>query len=131
MPQLKSNKDLTVAVKDHTGEIGCLRFNHLYPPFDNPAIRRVVVAAIDQKELMEAVAGAAPEPDQDRCRHVRARHADGERLSASRSCAARRTCDKLKKDLIDAGYKGEKIVVLAASTIPTIYAEARGRRPTC
>ena len=56
----RRDKDLTLAVKDRTGEIGCLRFNHLFPPFDNPAIRRVVVAAIDQKEIMEAVAGADP-----------------------------------------------------------------------
>ena len=35
VPQLKSNKDITLAVKDRTGEIGCLRFNHLHPPFDN------------------------------------------------------------------------------------------------
>ncbi len=78
VPQLKRNKDITLAVKDRTGEIGCLRFNHLHPPFDNAAIRRVVVAAIDQKEIMEAVAGAEPSPDQDRCRHLRAGHADGE-----------------------------------------------------
>ena len=32
-----------VVVKDRTGEIGCMRFNHLFPPFDNPAIRRVVL----------------------------------------------------------------------------------------
>src|SRR6202007_2513499 len=32
---------------------------------------------------------------------------------------------KLKRDLDTAGYKGEKGVVLAASTIPTIYAEAQ------
>ena len=47
-------------MKDRTGEIGCLRFNQLYPPFNNPAIRRVVVAAMDQKEVMEGVAGAEP-----------------------------------------------------------------------
>ncbi len=77
VPQLKTNKDLMLAVKDRTGEIGCLRFNHLHPPFDNAAIRRVVVAAIDQKEVMEAVAGAEPSSDQGRCRHLRSRHADG------------------------------------------------------
>ena len=33
--------------------------------------------------------------------------------------------DKLKQDLAAAGYKGERVVVLAASTIPTIYAEAQ------
>jgi peptide/nickel transport system substrate-binding protein len=32
---------------------------------------------------------------------------------------------KLKKDLAAAGYKGEKIVVLAATTIPIIWAEAQ------
>ena len=35
VPLLKRSKDLTLAVKDRTGEIGCLRFNHLFPPFDN------------------------------------------------------------------------------------------------
>ena len=33
--------------------------------------------------------------------------------------------DKLKQDLVAAGYKGEKVVILAASTIPTIWAEAQ------
>ena len=32
---------------------------------------------------------------------------------------------KLKQDLLAAGYKGEKVVILAASTIPTIFAEAQ------
>src|SRR5438132_10460293 len=60
VPQLKRNKDLVITVKARTGRIGCLRFNHLYPPFDNPAIRRVVLSAMDQKEVMTAVAGAEP-----------------------------------------------------------------------
>jgi len=60
VPQLKRNKDLVLTVKDRTGEIGCLRFNHLLPPFNNAAVRRVVVAAMDQKEVMEAVSGAEP-----------------------------------------------------------------------
>jgi len=33
--------------------------------------------------------------------------------------------DKLKQDLVTAGYRGEKVVILAASTIPTIWAEAQ------
>ena len=32
---------------------------------------------------------------------------------------------KLKQDLAAAGYNGEKIVVLAASNFPTIWAEAQ------
>jgi peptide/nickel transport system substrate-binding protein len=49
VPQLRADKNLVVTVKDSTGEIGCLRFNQLYPPFDKPAVRRAVLSAIDQK----------------------------------------------------------------------------------
>jgi peptide/nickel transport system substrate-binding protein len=124
VPQLRRDKDLTLTVKDRTGEIGCLRFNHLFPPFDNPAIRRVVVEAMDQKEIMEAVAGADPSlittdvgifvPGTPMASKVGVEVTRGPK-----------NIDKLKKDLIAAGYKGEKIVILAASTIPTIWAEAQ------
>ena len=123
VPQLKGNKDLTLTVKDRTGEIGCLRFNQLFPPFDNPAIRRVVVSAIDQTDFMQAVAGAAPEliktdvgifvPGTPMANTVGVDTMKGTK-----------NLDALKKDLIDAGYKGEKIVVLAASNFPIINAEA-------
>jgi len=124
VPQLKGNKDLTLTVKDRTGEIGCLRFNHLLPPFNNPAIRRVVLAAIDQKEVMEAVAGADPSliktdvgvfvPGTPMASTVGVEVTHGPK-----------DYNKLKQDLIAAGYKGEKIVILAATTIPTIWAEAQ------
>jgi peptide/nickel transport system substrate-binding protein len=124
VPQLKGNKDLTLAVKDRTGEIGCLRFNHLLPPFNNPAIRRVVLAAIDQKEVMEAVAGAEPSliktdvgvfvPGTPMASTIGVEVTHGPK-----------DYNKLKQDLIAAGYKGEKIVILAATTIPTIWAEAQ------
>ncbi len=78
VPKLKQSKDLTLAVKDRTGEIGCLRFNHLYPPFDNAG------------DPPRGGRGDGPEgdhgggrrrravADQDRRRHLRSRHADGE-----------------------------------------------------
>ena len=124
VPQLKSRKDLTLTVKDRTGEIGCLRFNHLYPPFDNPAIRRVVVAAMDQKEVMEAVAGADPELIKTDVGIF----VPGTPMASTVGVDVTRgpkDYNKLKQDLMAAGYKGEKIVILAASTIPTIWAEAQ------
>jgi peptide/nickel transport system substrate-binding protein len=60
VPQLKASDKLTVVVKDRTGEIGCLRFNQLFPPFDKPAVRRAVLSAINQKDVMTAFAGAEP-----------------------------------------------------------------------
>jgi peptide/nickel transport system substrate-binding protein len=124
VPQLKRDKNLMLTVKDRTGEIGCLRFNQLYPPFDNAAIRRVVLSAMDQKEIMTAVAGAVPSliktdvglfvPGTPMASNVGVEITRGPKDLA-----------KIKKELADAGYKGERVVVLAASTIPTIFAEAQ------
>lgn len=124
VPQLKKNKDLVVAVKDRTGEIGCLRFNHLLPPFNDPAVRRVVVAAMDQKEIMEAYAGADP----TLIKTDVGIFVPGTPMASTVGVEATRgpkDIAKLKKDLAATSYKGEKIVILAASTLPNIWAEAQ------
>lgn len=123
VPQLQGDKNLVVTVKDRTGEIGCLRFNHLFPPFDKPAVRRAVLSAIDQKEVITAFAGAVPSliktdvglfvPGTPLASDVGVEITRGPKDYA-----------KIKKDLTAAGYNGEKIVVLAATTIPSIWAEA-------
>ena len=59
VPSLKANRNLRVEVMETTGLIGVLRFNHLNPPFDNPAIRRAALHAVNQREFMTAVAGEA------------------------------------------------------------------------
>ena len=123
VPQLKADKKLVVVVKDHTGEIGCMRFNELFPPFDNPAIRRVVVSAIDQNDFMQAVVGAAPELIKTGV----GLFVPGTPMASTvgvDTMKGTKDLDALKKELIAAGYKGEKIVVLAASNFPIINAEA-------
>ena len=124
VPQLKRNKDLVITVKDRTGEIGCLRFNQLFAPFDNFAIRRVVLSAMDQREIMTAVAGAEP----SLIKIDVGLFVPGTSMASDVGVDVTRgpkDLDKIKKDLAAAGYKGERVVVLAASTIPTIYAEAQ------
>ena len=124
VPMLRGDKSLTVTVKDQMGEIGCMRFNALYPPFDNPAIRRVVVSAIDQKEFMQAVAGAVPDADQDAGRDCGRRRAPMPPMSGMDMQKGAADPAKLKQALADAGYKGERVVVLAAADFPTITAIA-------
>ena len=34
-----------------------MRFNHLHPPFNDPAIRRALLGAVDQADAMNALAG--------------------------------------------------------------------------
>src|SRR6201987_6427228 len=124
IPQLKRNKDLVIMVKDRTGEIGCLRFNQLFPPFDNAAVRRVVLSALDQKEVMTAVAGADP----SLIKTDVGLFVPGTQMASDVGGEITRgpkDLNRIKENLAAAGYNGEKVVVLAASTIPTIYAEAQ------
>lgn len=123
VPSLKQDSKLTVVVKDHTGEIGCMRFNHLYPPFDNPAIRRAVASAIDQREFMQAVAGAEP----SLITAPMGIFVPGTTLASTAGIAEHtnpRDPEQVKKDLAAAGYKGERVVILAASNFPIITAAA-------
>lgn len=123
VPQLKRDKNLVVAVKDRTGEIGCLRFNHLFPPFDKPAVRRAVLSAIDQKDVITAFAGAEPSI----MKVDVGLFVPGTPLASDAGVEITRgpkDYAKIKQELATAGYNGEKVVVLAATTIPSIWAEA-------
>jgi peptide/nickel transport system substrate-binding protein len=120
---LQRQADLTTVVKDHSGSIGIMRFNCLYPPFDNPAIRRIVLSAIDQREFMEAVSGAAPEL----IRTGIGLFVPGTPLASDAGVAMMqgpKEPARLKAELTAAGYRGEKIVLLAASDFPVISALA-------
>jgi peptide/nickel transport system substrate-binding protein len=124
VPQLKRDSKLVVKVTDRTGEIGCLRFNHLHPPFDNAAVRRVVLSAIDQKEIMTAVAGSVP----DLVKTDVGIFVPGTPLASDVGVEITRgpkDYARIKQELSAAGYNGERIVVLAATTIPAIFAEAQ------
>ena len=121
---LRSNKGLTVDVKNRMGGIGCIRFNHLYPPFDNVAIRRLVLQAVNQRDFTEAYAGAEPEL----YRTGVGLFTPGMPMATDAGIEAmksRTDFDRIKQELAAAGYKGEKIVLLAATTIPSLNAESQ------
>lgn len=118
---LKRNTKLVVTVKDHTGRIGCLRFNQLFPPFDSATVRRIVLDAVDQETAMAAVAG--PEPDLAKIDV--GLFAPGTPMASDIGVEITRRPDEYetaKKELGAAGYRGERVVVLACSTIPSIFA---------
>jgi peptide/nickel transport system substrate-binding protein len=111
---LASNAGVTVEVKEPTGSIPLIRFNHLHPPFDNPAIRRALLGAIDQAEVMSAVAGIDRSAWRDRV----GLFSPGSLLAneaGTESIAGSRDYDRVKRDLAAAGYRGERIVVLTVS----------------
>ena len=57
LPLLRRNANIVTRVQDPAGQAGLLRMNHLQPPFDNPAIRRVVLRAVVQSDYMTAMLG--------------------------------------------------------------------------
>jgi peptide/nickel transport system substrate-binding protein len=121
---LKRSPGVTVDVRDHTSANGIMRFNQLFPPFDNPEIRRLVVSAVDQKAFMEAVAGGVPDLTRDRVGLFVpgtdfASDAGLEKIGSVGDPAT------LKGALASAGYGGETIVVLAAADTPTQNALAQ------
>ena len=116
---LRRTGNITVQSHDKSGYLGFLRFNHLAPPFNNPAIRRAVWWSLSQEDYMTAVAGTdksmwntgigffAPTGPW-------ASEAGMERLNTPRDYA------RTKREIAAAGYKGEKVAVLIASDVPSL-----------
>lgn len=112
LPVLRKSGKIKVEIKDRNGTLGFMKTNNLQPPFDKAAIRRALLGAIDQKEFMIAVAGEDPTmwragvgiftPGTDM-----ASDAGMEVLNGPRDLA------KVRAQLKDAGYNGEKVVMLA------------------
>lgn len=50
---LRRDRNIRVEVKEPSGLTPIMRFNAIQPPFDNPALRRAVLRAVDQAELMQ------------------------------------------------------------------------------
>ncbi|WP_252511188.1 ABC transporter substrate-binding protein [Phreatobacter aquaticus] len=115
LPAIRRMNGVASKVIDPTGWISTMRLNHLVAPFDNAALRRVVLSAVSQADFMQ---GQTSERDLWKdgvgifCPGTpMASDAGMEVLTKPRDLAA------LKKAVIDAGYKGEKVVVLGATDI--------------
>ncbi len=118
MPLLKS---MNSKIADPTGYMGTLRMNQLIPPFDNPAIRRVLLQVVDQVDYMQAVAGTDPKlihtPAGTFCPGLpMASDAGLDVFTKPRDFAA------AKKALAAAGYGGEKVVLMGASDLANLKA---------
>jgi peptide/nickel transport system substrate-binding protein len=112
LPLVRRDPHCTAAVEDETGIMSCMRLNELWPPFDNPAIRRALFGAIDQSEYMTAASGTDHDlwtvPTGFFCPGLpMASDAGLDVLRGKRDFAA------VKQALAAAGYRGEKVVILS------------------
>jgi len=121
-PVLAANRDVTLAATDPLSAMTMIRFNHLHPPFDNVKMRQAVLAVADQADFMTAWVGDPQNwkvcPSFFTCGTPMASDA------GSTALTGKRDFDAAKKLIAEAGYRGEKIVVLDAVDQPGNHALA-------
>jgi peptide/nickel transport system substrate-binding protein len=89
--------------------MGLSRFNQLVAPFDNPAVRRAVMMALDQSDYMAALTGN----DAGAWRTCKSMLTCGTPYAREVGAEAMpRDLEKARATLKEADYKGEKVVVL-------------------
>ena len=121
VPLLAKDRTIRVDVVETRGLIGQVRVNHLHPPFDNPAVCHALLGAIDQSVFMDAVAGDDPAIRRSPCGIFTA----GGPMASDAGMAiltAPRDLEASKRALRTAGYKGERVVLLAGTDVPRINA---------
>jgi peptide/nickel transport system substrate-binding protein len=123
LPLLRPQGGLKVVNIVPTGFIATLRFNQLNPPFDNPAIRRALLGAVQQSDYMIGMVGNDTSLWRTPCGFFTpntplASNAGMDVLTAKRDLS------KVKRELEAAGYKGEKVVVLTPTDIASAKALA-------
>ena len=122
IPVLAKNKDVKVENIDPLGSMGLLRFNFLYPPFNNQKMRQALLYAIDQKDYVLGIAGdmknGHPCYSYFTCGTPLASEVGAEPMKGKRDF------DKAKQLIKEAGYKGEKIVIIDATDQPIVHSQS-------
>lgn len=123
MGLLRRSRGVKVVVQEPSGQIAILRMNHLQPPFNNPAIRRALLGAVSQEDVVTTVVGTDKAmsrtgvgyfcPDTPMASTVGLEVFNGPRDMA-----------KVRAELKAAGYNGERVVLMAATDFPVLKAMA-------
>jgi peptide/nickel transport system substrate-binding protein len=117
LPVLKQKGNITIQ-NVPLGLILLMRFNQLQPPFNNPGIRRAVLMAMKQDDYMQAVVG-----DPEYYKEAKTFFTPGSPMStgAGGAAAMQANLERGKAMLKEAGYKNEKVVLLAPADQPIAY----------
>ncbi len=113
---LRHNRGVVVEAIDPLPMVGVLRLNHLHPPFDNRALRRALLPAVEQSDFMTAIVGTDPSMIRGRAGVFTpgtpyASEAGLEPLLSPRSLADARTAMR------DAGYTSQPMRLIGPTDI--------------
>jgi peptide/nickel transport system substrate-binding protein len=122
VPIFTANKDVVVATVDPLGNHGILRFNHIQPPFNNFKLRAAVLNLVDQKDYMGAAAG---DPKYWKtCAALFGCGTPFETTAGADALLKGPNPGKAKQLIEEAGYHGEKIILLSATDQPIVHGQA-------
>ena len=123
LPVLRKDPAI-VLIKAALPSIAIMRFNHLYPPFNNILMRRAILAVVDQTEYMTAANGSEfPEYWSDKV-GVWAPGTPMATTAGLDKLTGKRDFNLARSLIKEAGYKGEPIVLLDPVDFPTHHASA-------
>jgi peptide/nickel transport system substrate-binding protein len=117
LPALRRDPAITVETTPLLGIMSLCRLNHLHPPFDNPALRRAVLRAVNQADFMLAAAGTEP----DGWRAGVGFWPPGTPLASEAGMdlvAGPRVLERARREVREAGYRGEPVVALVSTDFP-------------
>jgi peptide/nickel transport system substrate-binding protein len=119
VPVLSKAAGVKVEVLDPLGNQGMVRMNHLHPPFNNLKARQAVLKLINQEDYMRAAIG-----DPKYYKPCHSLFACGTPLATEAGAEGfkKKNVEEAKKLLQEAGYKGEKVVILHMTDIPVTNA---------
>jgi peptide/nickel transport system substrate-binding protein len=122
IPLLRKNKDVRVENIDPLGSMGIMRFNFLQPPFNNQKMREALLYVVDQKDYVLGIAG-----DEKNGHTCYSFYTCGTPLSTdlgAEPLKGKRDFDKARKLIAEAGYKGERIVIISATDQPIVHSQS-------
>ena len=122
VPSMRADPRLTVQVNTIIGGEVVMRFNALYPPFNDPAVRRAILPAIRQSDYMTAIAGDDRAVWRD---HVGVFSVDKPMSTEAGVEVMAGDLEAARRALAQSGYKGEPIVILAPADYASLYAVAQ------
>src|SRR5215469_9145247 len=122
LPVFAGNKDIVVATVDPPGNHGVLRFNHIQPPFTNLKLREAVLNLVDQKDYMGAAAG---DPKYWKtCAALFGCDTPFETNAGADALLKGPNLASAKQLIQEAGYKGERIVLMSATDQPIVHGQS-------
>ncbi len=118
-PLVARNRQVELFRGDPFGVVSVLRFNHLTAPFNNQALRQAVLRAIDQTPFIQAI--TADPANGQVCRSMFPCGMPGV-TELGADVMGSLNIAQARQAVLDAGYKGERIVLLNPTDQPTINA---------